>query len=193
MWATSCPCARSGAASSRTCSIWTPTWWSCTIRCRSTRSSTTFSTRSRPTPRVTPRSTTNSPATARANSSRSISCSTATRWTRCRSSRTATRPTPARESCAKSSRTTFPASSLKFLFRRPSAGGAVGGGLWFTVYSALVSGFASSALASGFAAGAAGAAGFTTGFGGYGSSFRGKRMIFFGHFWAHIPQPLHLS
>ena len=44
------------------------------------------------------------------------------RWMRCRSSRTATRPTPARESCAKSSRTTFPASSLKFLFRRPSAG-----------------------------------------------------------------------
>jgi len=62
-----------------------------------------------------------------------------------------------------------------------------------SAYSALVSGFASSALASGFAAGAAGAAGFTTGFGGYGSSFRGKRMIFFGHFWAHIPQPLHLS
>ncbi len=62
-----------------------------------------------------------------------------------------------------------------------------------SAYSALVSGFASSALASGFAAGAAGAAGFTTGFGGYGSSFSGKRMIFFGHFWAHIPQPLHLS
>ena len=62
-----------------------------------------------------------------------------------------------------------------------------------SAYSALVSGFASSALASGFAAGATGAAGFTTGFGGYGSSFRGKRMIFFGHFWAHIPQPLHLS
>ena len=62
-----------------------------------------------------------------------------------------------------------------------------------SAYSALVSGFASSAFASGFAAGAAGAAGFTTGFGGYGSSFRGKRMIFFGHFWAHIPQPLHLS
>ena len=40
---------------------------------------------------------------------------------------------------------------------------------------------------------AAGAAGFTTGFGGYGSSFSGKRMIFFGHFWAHMPQPLHLS
>ena len=64
-----------------------------------------------------------------------------------------------------------------------------------SAYSALVSGFAS---ASGFAAGAAGfaaagAAGFTTGFGGYGSSFSGKRMIFFGHFWAHIPQPLHLS
>ena len=34
LWATSCPCARSGAASSRTCSIWTPIWWSCTIRCR---------------------------------------------------------------------------------------------------------------------------------------------------------------
>ncbi len=32
-WATSCPCARSAGASSRTCSIWTPTWWSCTIRC----------------------------------------------------------------------------------------------------------------------------------------------------------------
>ena len=71
--------------------------------------------------------------------------------------------------------------------------GVAHGGLWFTVYSALVSGFAS-ALASGFAAGAAaGAAGFTTGFGGYGSSFSGKRMIFFGHFWAHMPQPLHLS
>ena len=53
-------------------------------------------------------------------------------------------------------------------------------------------------LASGFAAelrqrrACCGAAGFTTGFGD-GSSFRGKRMIFFGHFWAHIPQPLHLS
>ena len=67
------------------------------------------------------------------------------------------------------------------------------GGLWFTVYSALVSGFAS-ALASGFAAGAAaGAAGFTTGFGGLGSSFSGNRMMCLGHFWAHIPQPLHLS
>ena len=33
MWATSCPCARTAGASSRTCSIWTPTWWSCTIRC----------------------------------------------------------------------------------------------------------------------------------------------------------------
>ena len=67
------------------------------------------------------------------------------------------------------------------------------GGLWFTVYSALASGFAS-ALASGFAAGAAaGAAGFTTGFGGLGSSFSGNRMMCLGHFWAHIPQPLHLS
>ena len=67
------------------------------------------------------------------------------------------------------------------------------GGLWFTVYSALVSGFVS-ALASGFAAGAAaGAAGFTTGFGGLGSSFSGNRMMCLGHFWAHIPQPLHLS
>ena len=67
------------------------------------------------------------------------------------------------------------------------------GGLWFTVYSALVSGFAS-ALASGFAAGAAaGAAGFTTGFGGLGSSFSGNRMMCLGHFWAHMPQPLHLS
>ena len=65
--------------------------------------------------------------------------------------------------------------------------------LVFTVYSALVSGFAS-ALASGFAAGAAaGAAGFTTGFGGLGSSFSGKRMMCLGHFWAHMPQPLHLS
>ena len=71
--------------------------------------------------------------------------------------------------------------------------GIAHGGLWFTVYSALVSGFAS-ALASGFAAGAAaGAAGFTTGFGGLGSSFSGKRMMCLGHFWAHMPQPLHLS
>ena len=30
MWATSCPCARTAGACSRTCSIWTPTWWSCT-------------------------------------------------------------------------------------------------------------------------------------------------------------------
>ena len=59
-------------------------------------------------------------------------------------------------------------------------------------YSALVSGFSAGAAgAAGLAA--AGAAGFTTGFGGYGSSFSGKRMIFFGHFWAHMPQPLHLS
>ncbi len=43
-WATSCPCVRSAAASSRICSIWTPTWWSCITRCRSTRSSTTSST-----------------------------------------------------------------------------------------------------------------------------------------------------
>ena len=34
MWATSCPCVRSAGASSRICSIWTPIWWSCTIRCR---------------------------------------------------------------------------------------------------------------------------------------------------------------
>ena len=33
-WATSCPCARTAGASSRTCSIWTPIWWSCTTRCR---------------------------------------------------------------------------------------------------------------------------------------------------------------
>ncbi len=44
-WATSWPCARTRGASSRTCSIWTPTRWSCTIRCRCTRSSTTSSTR----------------------------------------------------------------------------------------------------------------------------------------------------
>ena len=81
--------------------------------------------------------------------------------------------------------------SQSFLYKKPA--GIVHGGLWFTVYSALVSGFAS-ALASGFAAGAAaGAAGFTTGFGGLGSSFSGNRMMCLGHFWAHIPQPLHLS
>ena len=55
-------------------------------------------------------------------------------------------------------------------------------GFYSTDYSALVSGFAS-ALASGFAAGAAaGAAGFTTGLGGLGSSFSGKRMMCLGHF-----------
>ena len=54
MWATSCPCARSAGASSRTCSIWTPTWWSCTTPCPWARSSTTFSTPSRPAPRATP-------------------------------------------------------------------------------------------------------------------------------------------
>ena len=37
------------------------------------------------------------------------------------------------------------------------------------------------------------AVGFTTGFGGLGSSFSGKRMMCLGHFWAHMPQPLHLS
>ena len=47
-------------------------------------------------------------------------------------------------------------------------------------------------------AGAAGAAAgfgacFTTGLGGFGSSFSGKRMMCLGHFWAHMPQPLHLS
>ncbi len=54
MWATSCPCARSAGASSRTCSIWTPTWWSCTTPCPWARSSTTSSTPSRPAPRATP-------------------------------------------------------------------------------------------------------------------------------------------
>lgn len=34
---------------------------------------------------------------------------------------------------------------------------------------------------------------FTTGLGGFGSSFSGKRMMCLGHFWAHMPQPLHLS
>ena len=61
----------------------------------------------------------------------------------------------------------------------------------FRAHSALGASADFAAGAAGFAA--AGAAGFTTGFGGYGSSFSGKRMIFFGHFWAHIPQPLHLS
>ena len=41
MWATSCPCARTAGACLRTCSIWTPTWWSCTTPCPSARSSTT--------------------------------------------------------------------------------------------------------------------------------------------------------
>ena len=67
---------------------------------------------------------------------------------------------------------------------------------WFA-YSAFSAAGFSSALGAGAAAGAAagfaaGAAGFL-GSGGYGLSFSGKRMIFFGHFWAHIPQPLHLS
>ena len=83
--------------------------------------------------------------------------------------------------------------AFPIIFYTKSPPGIAHGGLWFTIYSALVSGFAS-ALASGFAAGAAaGAAGFTTGFGGLGSSFSGNRMMCLGHFWAHIPQPLHLS
>ena len=36
------------------CSIWTPTWWSCTTPCLWARSSTTSSTPSRPAPRATP-------------------------------------------------------------------------------------------------------------------------------------------
>ena len=83
--------------------------------------------------------------------------------------------------------------AFPIIFMQKARRASLHGGLWFTVYSALVSGFAS-ALASGFAAGAAaGAAGFTTGFGGLGSSFSGNRMMCLGHFWAHIPQPLHLS
>ena len=89
----------------------------------------------------------------------------------------------------------------------PSLKGAMGALYHITMasaYSALgASGaFASSAFASSaFAAGSAGAAGaaagfgacFTTGLGGFGSSFSGKRMMCLGHFWAHMPQPLHLS
>ena len=55
--ATLCRCARTAAASSRTCSIWTPIWWNCTMRCRSMRSSMTFLMRSRRAPRDTPHST----------------------------------------------------------------------------------------------------------------------------------------
>ena len=61
-------CARTAAASSRTCSISTPPASSCTIPCRSTRSSTTSSTRSRAARAATARSTTSSRATARRSS-----------------------------------------------------------------------------------------------------------------------------
>ena len=81
----------------------------------------------------------------------------------------------------------------------PSLKGAMGALYHITMgsaYSALgASGaFASSAFAAGSAGAAAGfGACFTTGLGGFGSSFSGKRMMCLGHFWAHMPQPLHLS
>jgi GTP-binding protein LepA len=61
------PMCQNRRGSTRTCSTWTPTWWSCTIRCPSTRSSTTFSTRSRPTPGAMRPWTTRSPATGPAS------------------------------------------------------------------------------------------------------------------------------
>ena len=81
----------------------------------------------------------------------------------------------------------------------PSLKGAMGALYHITMgsaYSALgASGaFASSAFAAGSAGAAAGfGACFITGLGGFGSSFSGKRMMCLGHFWAHMPQPLHLS
>ena len=62
--ATSCPCVRTAAASTKTCSISTSASWSCTTKCRSTRSSTTSSTRSRRARRATPRSTTSCRSTS---------------------------------------------------------------------------------------------------------------------------------
>ena len=84
----------------------------------------------------------------------------------------------------------------------PSLKGAMGALYHITMgsaYSAL--GASGAFVSSAFAAGSAGAAGaaagfgacFTTGLGGFGSSFSGKRMMCLGHFWAHMPQPLHLS
>ncbi len=70
--------------------------WISTTSCLSTRSSTTFSTPSSPAPRAMPRWTTSSSATAPPSWSSWIFCSTATWWTRCRSSCTPTRPTPGR-------------------------------------------------------------------------------------------------
>ena len=84
----------------------------------------------------------------------------------------------------------------------PSLKGAMGALYHITMGSAYSALGASGAFASSaFAAGSAGAAGaaagfgacFTTGLGGFGSSFSGKRMMCLGHFWAHMPQPLHLS